>query len=506
MMVKDIMPGTSGSSLRELTNVNGTLLFAAHDEGSGMKLWRSDGTEAGTVMAVEVWPSSLILPRYLANVNGTLYFQGYDLGTGREPWIWRLVVPAATPTGHDVLVEPVDTTTGEAIVTLDFDDVTDSGATTVTSTIPGEGQEPPPGFMFGDPCVVFDIATTAGFTGWVQVCFDYSGFSYENESELELLHSTDGVTWVNITTSLDTDNDVICGMVTSFSYFGIFEKDLDADDDGVPDTEDNCPLNFNPDQQDSDGDGVGDECDPCPGGLPVGRTLTYYGDLLATIGSSVELAAMLTDENSNVLSGVPVSFRVTYSGGTPCGQCSGITDEQGLASCSLTVLKPDVYTVTVESGELGCAEWVSTEALLVVYDPSVPRATGGGFIFPDADSTLPAETSEDKANFGFIVRVNKNQAAAGNLEFQYETAGIELKSRTMTWYTLSTNKAMFQGEGTINGEGLYTFRVHATDGDLAGDQPDEFNIKIWAGTDTEADPFHRAKNDLAGGNIVIHKK
>ena len=37
---------------------------------------------------------------------------------------------------------------------------------------------------------------------------------------------------------------------------------------------------------------------------------------------------------------------------------------------------------------------------------------------------------------------------------------------------------------------------------------DAFDIKIWEGTDTEADPFHRAKNDegLAGGSIVIHKK
>jgi ELWxxDGT repeat protein len=506
VMVKDIWPGTHTSYLRELTNVNGMLLFSADDGSYRMKLWRSDGTEAGTVMAVDVWPSDLRQARYLTNVNGTLYFQGYDLGTGREPWIWRLVVPAATPTGHNVLVEPVDTTTGEAIVTLDFADVCAPGTTSVTSTTPGEGQEPPPGFMFGDPCVVFDIATTAGFTGLVQVCFDYSGFSFDDEPNLVLLHSTDGVTWVDITTSLDTDNDVICGVVDSFSYFGIFVKDLDADDDGVPDTEDNCPLNYNLDQLDGDGDGVGDECDTCPAGLPIGRTLTYYGDLLATIGTSTELAAVLTDENSNVLSGVPVSFRVTYSGGTPCGQCSGTTDEQGLASCSLTLLKPDVYTVTVESGELGCADWASTEVLLVVYDPSVPRATGGGFIFPDADSTLPAQTSEDKANFGFIVRVNKNQAAAGNLQFQYETAGIELKSRDMTWYTLSTNKAMFQGEGTINGEGLYTFRVHAADGDLAGHQPDAFDIKIWDGTDTEADPFHRAKNDLAGGNIVIHKK
>ena len=46
----------------------------------------------------------------------------------------------------------------------------------------------------------------------------------------------------------------------------------------------------------------------------------------------------------------------------------------------------------------------------------------------------------------------------------------------------------------------------ATDGDLTGNQPDAFDIKIWQGTDTEGEQFHKAKNDLAGGSIVIHKK
>jgi hypothetical protein len=38
----------------------------------------------------------------------------------------------------------------------------------------------------------------------------------------------------------------------------------DADSDGVPDTQDNCPAVANGDQTDSDGDGVGDACDQCP--------------------------------------------------------------------------------------------------------------------------------------------------------------------------------------------------------------------------------------------------
>ena len=39
--------------------------------------------------------------------------------------------------------------------------------------------------------------------------------------------------------------------------------DTDSDDDGTPDTTDNCRLVAN-DQTDTDGDGFGDKCDNCP--------------------------------------------------------------------------------------------------------------------------------------------------------------------------------------------------------------------------------------------------
>ena len=36
---------------------------------------------------------------------------------------------------------------------------------------------------------------------------------------------------------------------------------IDTDDDGIPDSDDNCPSTPNPDQADFDGDGLGDVCD-----------------------------------------------------------------------------------------------------------------------------------------------------------------------------------------------------------------------------------------------------
>ena len=41
--------------------------------------------------------------------------------------------------------------------------------------------------------------------------------------------------------------------------------DLDDDNDGLPDFNDNCPLDFNPDQEDMNGNGIGDACDDSDG-------------------------------------------------------------------------------------------------------------------------------------------------------------------------------------------------------------------------------------------------
>jgi hypothetical protein len=41
-------------------------------------------------------------------------------------------------------------------------------------------------------------------------------------------------------------------------------QEPDTDQDGIVDSQDNCPYTANPDQADTDNDGVGDVCDNCP--------------------------------------------------------------------------------------------------------------------------------------------------------------------------------------------------------------------------------------------------
>lgn len=51
----------------------------------------------------------------------------------------------------------------------------------------------------------------------------------------------------------------------------IIAQTKDSDSDGIPDQNDNCPLEPNPDQMDSDNDGVGNLCDQCPQTAPNAR-------------------------------------------------------------------------------------------------------------------------------------------------------------------------------------------------------------------------------------------
>ena len=90
VLVKDINPGTTGSYPSNLTNVNGTLYFLADDGSYGEELWKSDGTAAGTIMVKDIYAGSFgsfnTAVADLTNVNGTLYFSASDGINGYEPW------------------------------------------------------------------------------------------------------------------------------------------------------------------------------------------------------------------------------------------------------------------------------------------------------------------------------------------------------------------------------------------------------------------------------------
>ena len=87
VMVKDIYAGSTGSNITSLVNVNGVLFFVATNSTNGAELWKSDGTGVGTVMVKDIFAgASSSTPTNLINVNGVLYFSASNSTTGSELW------------------------------------------------------------------------------------------------------------------------------------------------------------------------------------------------------------------------------------------------------------------------------------------------------------------------------------------------------------------------------------------------------------------------------------
>ncbi len=87
-LLKDITPGSSGSSPANFYVINGGLMFTALNS-SGSELWRTDGTAAGTVMVKDLNPGNGAgvnsTATAFAVLNGILYFSGNDGSSGPEP-------------------------------------------------------------------------------------------------------------------------------------------------------------------------------------------------------------------------------------------------------------------------------------------------------------------------------------------------------------------------------------------------------------------------------------
>jgi len=89
IMVKDIYAGPGNSSPSGLTDVNGTLYFNAYTEFNGTELWKSDGTAEGTVQVKNINPTEEegSSPSSLTAVKNKLFFIANDGKSGQELWV-----------------------------------------------------------------------------------------------------------------------------------------------------------------------------------------------------------------------------------------------------------------------------------------------------------------------------------------------------------------------------------------------------------------------------------
>jgi len=159
---------------------------------------------------------------YVMNVDGSGLTQLTDDSAYRY---WPSIQPlhhGVTPTGNNVVTTPVDQNPapGSASASLNFSSVTQAGDTSVTSST--SGMAPPSDFKLGTPPVYYDFTTTATFSGPVTLCFSWQDGQFANENKIKLFHYENGA-WTNVTTSLDTAANKVCGQTFSLSPFALFE-------------------------------------------------------------------------------------------------------------------------------------------------------------------------------------------------------------------------------------------------------------------------------------------
>ncbi|MGB7061096.1 MAG: thrombospondin type 3 repeat-containing protein, partial [Candidatus Zixiibacteriota bacterium] len=151
--------------------------------------------------------------------------------------------------------------------------------------------------------------------------------------------------------------------------------DPDADDDTIPNAEDNCPYDDDPDQTDTDGDGMGDVCDP-------------------------------DDDNDGILDGpdeCPLVAEddddVDDEDGCPDTDMSIAVDKPETLDLAICTPTPITVEVTVTNGNHPADGDV---ILLVLSDPDVCPATwdaepGDGYVEEVIDGTLHSQLSITEA-------------------------------------------------------------------------------------------------------------
>lgn len=194
--------GTVGQTFRYDVTATNTTTFGASGLPDGLSISSATGAIAG-----------------MPNVGGQFAVTLSAMNAAGVSDFKTLVVTIAipTPVGQNVVVEP-EVPAGQGPVTMTFADVTSAGTTTVTTVDLDQSGIPLPGNVDVGG-VVYEVQTTAQYTGLIQLCFSYAGIDFGTATP-RLFHYENNQ-WVDITTSVDTNTQTICGATTSLSPFAV---------------------------------------------------------------------------------------------------------------------------------------------------------------------------------------------------------------------------------------------------------------------------------------------
>ena len=281
-----------------------------------------------------------------------------------------------TPPGSNIGVElsgGLDTPGGLGVT---FSTVTTGGTTVVVES--GAGPPPPTGYRIvglGGQPRYWDIDTSAGYTGPIRVCIRYDISQVRGpESQLRLVHD-EGQGFRDITTEIDTTNDIICGTTTSLSPFAVVELE-----------------------------------DAIPPQLQLPSTIT--AEATSAAGSTVTYAVTATDANPPrpAITCSPTSGATFPVGTTPVTcEATDAAGNRAMGTFAVAVVDTTGPRVSVPgnitagpTGISGAAVSYSGELASDAVDGSVPVSCtpASGSTFPFGTTTVLCTSRDSRGNTG----------------------------------------------------------------------------------------------------------
>ena len=88
VLVKDVFTGLPGGNPRELVSTGSLVFFVANGDGGAFdELWKSDGTADGTVIVKDIYPGNASYPTQITAIGNKVFFAAEDGVHGQEPWV-----------------------------------------------------------------------------------------------------------------------------------------------------------------------------------------------------------------------------------------------------------------------------------------------------------------------------------------------------------------------------------------------------------------------------------
>jgi hypothetical protein len=194
--------GTVGQTFSYTVTSTNTVTFGAAGLPNGLSMDSGSGQISGT-------------PTVGGQFSVTIFASNSAGVSDFKTLVLTIAIP--TPVGSNVTVQP-DVPAGQGPVTMTFGNVTSGGTTTVTVLNLDQSGVPPPGSVQVGG-VVYEVETTAHYTGLIQLCFSYAHVDFGSGTP-RLFHYENNA-WVDITTGVNASTQTICGATTSLSPFAV---------------------------------------------------------------------------------------------------------------------------------------------------------------------------------------------------------------------------------------------------------------------------------------------